>query len=278
MTPSIETDMKTAKTEYVEIPEPAAQNVPFHVHLARIREIERAQKAQTATKTPVSQSRPTPRATAAMNRMRLGQERFVSLRKKAVELETAKQFEAALAVYMELVNSLEDCPEDLEIALLNRVGDLMTRVGKAGPASDFYEMAADKYTARGLTDNAIAIFNKILRASPERTTIYQKLGRLCAKKGLRTDAKRNFVEYSTRLKQQRNYEEAFRALSEFVDAFPDQDDVRLSLIDQLDKAGYHHETVKQLESLLAYYRSVGRLDDAQQAAARLEACVPRFAG
>jgi tetratricopeptide (TPR) repeat protein len=282
--------MTKAKTPYPgqpaapPTPDGAAEprkNIPFHEHLARIRALEKSQKPTPGFSTP--------KLTPAMQQfaqglkmeqaeLRGGRERFVALRKRAVELEAAKLYEQALGVYLQLVNALDDCPEDLEIALLNRVGDLMTRVGRAAQAADYYEMAADKYATRGLADNAIAVYNKILRSSPSRTPIYLKIARLAAKKGLKADAKRNYLEYASRVKVTRNYDEAFRALAEFVDYFPDQDDIRLALIDQLQVAGYQDEMIKQLEALFKYYRGTGRMEDARQIAARLEAYVPKFAG
>jgi len=273
-----------AKTEKSAESEPRAAAIPFHVHLARIREMEKAQQQQgqaVSAKPFDHMDRLTPMIQQlAIKRSQNGasSEQFVSLRKRAAELETAKLYDQALVIYLQLISLLDDGPEDLEIALLNRIGDLMIRVGKAAQSGDYYEMAADKYSARGLADNAIAVYNKILRTQPNRTPVYLKLGRLAAKKGLRTDAKRHYLEYVARVKVTRNYDEAFRSLAELADQFPDQDDVRLSLIDQLQIAGYQDVMVKQLEMLLSYYRGAGRADDARLIAVRLEACQPKFAG
>jgi tetratricopeptide (TPR) repeat protein len=267
--------------------EPRAASIPFHVHLARIREMEKSQQqrgqAVNGKEAPFDHlDRLTPMFQQLAIKSRpendSSREQFVALRKRAAELESAKLYDQALVIYQQLINLLDDGPEDLEIALLNRIGDLMTRVGKAPQSGDYYEMAADKYAARGLADNAIAVYGKILRTQPNRTPVYLKLGRLAAKKGLRTDAKRHYLEYVARVKVTRNYDEAFRALAELADQFPDQDDVRLALIDQLQIAGYQDVMVKQLEMLLSYYRGAGRTDDARLIAVRLEACLPKFAG
>ena len=94
--------------------------------------------------------------------------KIAALKKKAADLEK-KAPDKAIPVYVELLAEMEKEPAELDIALFNRVGDLMTRVGRAAQAADYYEMAADKYATRGLADNAIAVYNKILRSSPSRT-------------------------------------------------------------------------------------------------------------
>ena len=53
-------------------------------------------------------------------------------------------------------------------------------------------------------------------------------------------------------------DEAFRALKEFADLSPDQDEIRLMLADQLTKADRKAEAVEQLQILYARYEAEGR--------------------
>src|SRR5271170_3702983 len=109
------------------------------------------------------------------------------LKKKAAEFEQKKQFDKALQLYVQI---LDESPGDDEadVALYNRVGDLLIRDGKVG----------DLYAESGFFNNAIALCNKILRQSPGRNSIYYKLGKISAKKGFISDAKQNFLEYADR--------------------------------------------------------------------------------
>src|SRR5665213_2883317 len=180
------------------------------------------------------------------------------LKKQAAELELKRQFDKALAVYVKLLESFDQYPGELDVALLNRVGDLMLRQGNTADAVDYYEQAVDRYADGGFHNNAIALCNKILRSSPGRASVYYKLGKISAQKGFKADAKKNFLEYADRMQSAGKIDEAFRALKEFADLCPDQDDIRLMLADQLSKKGRTDEAIEQLQLLYERYSHDGR--------------------
>jgi len=144
---------------------------------------------------------------------------------------------------------MEKHPEDMDVALFNRLGDLLVKQHNVAEAANYYEKAVDHYTEGGFVNNAIALCNKILRVSPGRSTVYYKLGRISAQKGFKSDAKQNFLEYADRMQKAGRLDEAFRALAEFADLCPDQTDIRLMLADQLSKAGKKDEAIEQLQIL-----------------------------
>ena len=51
------------------------------------------------------------------------------LKKQAAEYELKKQFDKALAIYVKLLDSFDENADELDVALFNRVGDLMLRQG-----------------------------------------------------------------------------------------------------------------------------------------------------
>src|SRR5262249_13209666 len=126
----------------------------------------------------------------------------------------------------------------------------------------------------GFFNNAIALCNKILRHSPGRASVYYKLGKISAQKGFRNDAKVNFLEYADRMQKAGKVHEAFRALKEFADLCPDQDEIRLMLADQLIKADRKDEAVEQLQMLHARYDGEGRVGDAKAIAERIRSIDP----
>src|SRR5918911_1208074 len=142
------------------------------------------------------------------------------LKKKAAELEQKKQFDKALAVYLEILDQIKGKEEEGDVALYNRVGDLLLRQGSVAEAVDQYERAVDLYAEGGFFNNAIALCNTILRNSPGRNSIYYKLGKISAKKGFTSDAKQNFLEYADRMQKAGRMDESFRALKEFADLCP----------------------------------------------------------
>jgi tetratricopeptide (TPR) repeat protein len=196
------------------------------------------------------------------------------LKKKAAELELKKQFDKALAVYVEILDSYHGTDEEVDVALYNRVGDIYLKQGNTADAVDYYEQAVDRYAEGGFFNNAIALCNKILRNSPGRASIYYKLGKISAQKGFISDAKVNFLEYADRMQKAGKIDEAFRALKEFADLCPDQDDIRLLLADQLSKQERGPEAIEQLQTLYERYSAQGRELEARATIDRMKAIDP----
>ena len=198
------------------------------------------------------------------------------LKKKAAEFEAKKNFEKALDIYEQVLTSRHAGDEDRDVALYNRVGDLHYRIGNTEQALGYYEQAADFYAEGGFFNNAIALCNKILRYAPGRTIVYYKLGIISAKKGFNSDAKQNFLEYADRMQRLGKMDEAFRALKEFADLCPGQDDVRLMLAEQLARANRKEEALEQLEILYDTLQEEGRTSEASATLERMKTLDPAF--
>ena len=198
----------------------------------------------------------------------------VKLKKKAAEFELKKQFDKALAVYVEILDGYDASDGEVDVSLFNRVGDLYLKQGSVGDAVDYYEQAVDRYADGGFHNNAIALCNKILRNSPGRASVYYKLGKISAHKGFKGDAKKNFLEYADRMQASGKIDEAFRALKEFADLCPDQDDIRLMLAEQLAKQGRGAEAIEQLQLLYVRYSHEGRTAEARATIERMKAIDP----
>jgi tetratricopeptide (TPR) repeat protein len=201
---------------------------------------------------------------------------IAQLKKKAADFELKKQFDKAIQVYIQILNGLGTNVEEVDLALFNRVGDLLLRQGNVADALDYYERAVDRYADGGFFNNAIALCNKILRHSPGRATVYYKLGKISAHKGFTNDAKQNFLEYADRMQKSGRMDEAFRALKEFADLCPDQHDIRLMLADQLSKQNKAPEALEQLQLVYDAYQDEGKESEAQATIARMKAIDPSF--
>jgi tetratricopeptide (TPR) repeat protein len=195
------------------------------------------------------------------------------LKKKAAEFEQKKQFDRALEIYLQIIEQTEG-QEDRDVTIYNRVGDLNLRLNKTDQAVNYYEQAVDLYTEGGYLNNAIALCNKILRHAPARHQIYYKLGKISAKKGFNSDAKKNFLEYADRMHRAGRATDAFKALQEFADLCPGQDDIRLMLADQLAKAGKNAEAIEQLQILHESLDAEGRAAEAEATVQRIHTLDP----
>lgn len=196
------------------------------------------------------------------------------LRRRAAELEQKKQFDRALEVYVQILDEGGKDLGDEDVPLFNRVGDMLMRKGSVTEALGYYERAVDVYAERGYLNNAIALCSKILRQSPGRAAVYYKLARISAKKGFKSDARKNFLEYADRMQKLGMADEAFRALKEFASLYPDQDDVRLILAELLSKENRKGEALEQLQSLYEKLQSEGRAAEARATVDRMRAIDP----
>ena len=201
---------------------------------------------------------------------------IAKLKKKAAEFEQKKQYDRALELYQQVLDFSRASEEERDVPLYNRVGDLHFRLGNSEEAISYYEKAVDLYAEGGFFNNAIALCNKILRYSPQRSGVYYKLGLISAKKGFNSDAKQNFLEYADRMQKTGKLDEGFRALKEFADLCPGQDDVRLMLADQLTRADRKTEALEQLQLLYGTLEAEGRSTEAAATLERMKALDPGF--
>ena len=89
--------------------------------------------------------------------------KIAKLKKQAAEFEQKRQFDKALAKYRQVLDETNGDLNEADVALYNRVGDLLLRQGDVSDAVVHYERAVDLYAEGGYFSNAIALCNKILR-------------------------------------------------------------------------------------------------------------------
>ncbi len=176
------------------------------------------------------------------------------LRERARALEQRDQWKEALDVYLQLV---EQAPEEVEVGLWNRIGDIHIRLGQADRAVEAYDRAVDAYSEAGLHNNAIALCRKVLRIAPARASVYLKLGQISAAHGFLADARQNFLEYAARMQRAGQLDASFAALNEFADLSPDDTEVRVLLAEQLLAHGHQEQAVAQLLALRDHQRARG---------------------
>jgi tetratricopeptide (TPR) repeat protein len=175
------------------------------------------------------------------------------------------------------VQSLEGRPELAnELALFNRVGDLYLKLQTVPEAVEMYERAANLYAEYGFPNNAIALCNKVLRNAPGRTHVYLRLAQLMVERGLIAQAKENLLEYAERMQSAGKTDDAFRALKEFADLSPDNEEIRLLLAEQLKGAARTAEAREQLAKLFAEAEATGDRRRSRQTLESIKAIDPDF--
>lgn len=195
------------------------------------------------------------------------------LKEKARRHEQREEWQKALDLYRAaLEQQQEDEPSD--ITLLNRVGDIETRLGQLEGAVEHYEMAIDLYLEAELPNNAIAICKKVLRNLPDRAQFFLRMGRIRADQGFLTDARQNFLTYAERMTAAGDIEAALNALVDFVALSPEDLEIRLGLAAQLESHDRTDEAVDQYRE--AYRRLVvtDRLEEADEIRAKVHELEP----
>jgi tetratricopeptide (TPR) repeat protein len=171
------------------------------------------------------------------------------LRESARVLEQRGQWKEALETYEKVAREAEDDGSDLPV--LNRIGDLHMRLGETEAAVQAYRRAVDAYVEAGLTNNAIALCNKILRSAPDRAEVYLRMGQLSAAQGFLADARRSFLKYAELVRRSGDLDASFAALEEFASLCPQDTDVRSLLAQQLRSHGLDDRALAQLRILYA---------------------------
>jgi tetratricopeptide (TPR) repeat protein len=94
------------------------------------------------------------------------------------------------AALKDFLKVLEETPNDINI--LNKVGDLYSRLNRNDEAVPYFARIAEHYSKDGFYVKAIAMYRKVNRADPSRLEVYDKLGELYSKQGLAMEAKSQY--------------------------------------------------------------------------------------
>lgn len=149
-------------------------------------------------------------------------------------------------------------------------------MGNVTAAVDMYERAVTKYTDGGFYNNAIALCNKVLRNAPGRTHMYLKLAQLMVQRGFVAEAKQNLLEYADRMNNAGKLDEAFRALKEFADLSPNNEEIRLVLAEQLKAAARTDEAREQLAKLYHEAQATGDTRRSRATIEKMKAIDPEY--
>ncbi len=202
---------------------------------------------------------------------------IAKLKDQARKFESKDQFEKAITTYIKIIDELEGTPEmEDELSLLNKVGDLYLKKKDTNAAVEMYERAADHYKNGGLPNNAIALYNKVLRSAPSRTDAYLRLGELLVGRGFIAEAKRNFVQYFERMEKDGRLEDAFGELKKIADNSEDNEELRLLLAEHLKASARTDEAREQLAALYAEAAAQGDEHKARATLEKMQTIDPDF--
>src|SRR5262245_43771533 len=109
----------------------------------------------------------------------------------------------------ELRRLADDAPRDL--LMLNRIGDLLVRMGRNSEAIGYYNGIAEQFAEAGFFPKAVAILKKILRLDPERTESLTRMGELYLKQKLPSEARHHFLHAADKHLRAKQFTKARRS-------------------------------------------------------------------
>ncbi len=121
------------------------------------------------------------------------------LKVAARQHEQREEWQQAIELYRQAARDGEGGGEGGDPSVHNRIGDLEHRLGNSRAACASWELAATHYGEHGLTNNAIALCNKILRLEPSRVRTYLDLATFHARKRMLVEVRANLSAYRDRM-------------------------------------------------------------------------------
>jgi tetratricopeptide (TPR) repeat protein len=191
-----------------------------------------------------------------------------ALKEKARRHEQKEEWQKALDLYREALE-IHDEDEPPDVALLNRIGDIQTRLGQNEGAVRAYQQAIDLYVESELPNNAIAVCKKVLRNLPDRDVFFLRMGQIRGDQGFLTDARQNFMTYAERRTEAGDVDAAMDALVELVDLVPEDVELRMALASQLEGHEREEEAVEQYGEAYRRLALQNRDDEAEDVATKV---------
>ncbi len=156
----------------------------------------------------------------------------------------AGKIKEAIAEYERLIGT---DPQD--VGTLNIIGDLYLRLNQGDKASLAFAKVAEEYEKRGLFSQALAIYKKIYRISPDDTDIALKLGDLYGRQGFHSDAKNEYLRVAARFVKDKKFQEAIHVYEKACRVDRDDLGLKKELAGLYRQQGYLDAALEQLSEI-----------------------------
>ncbi len=161
-----------------------------------------------------------------------------------------------------------DAVEARDLLLLNRIGDLLARAGRAAEAIRCYEAIGTRFEESGFAPKAIALYKKVLKLDPRRWEAWYRIGRLNTEQKLFGEARAYLLRAVEGWLGEGAFPSALRACEALVAAEPDNPLHRVRLAEARAAVGDRDTAAAELLQLGRALLEAGRGADAERAFAR----------
>ncbi len=156
----------------------------------------------------------------------------VKVKKEADKLLTAGKVERAIDEFQKLV---DDNPKDYNT--LNQIGDLCVQIGRVKEGVEIHKRLGSAYERDGFHARAAAIFQKVVRNSPEDIDAAQRLADLYRQMNKTTDAVKVHLQVAEHFQKKGLIKRALEEFNKVVDLDPKNLKMKVKLADLYNKEG-----------------------------------------
>ena len=156
----------------------------------------------------------------------------IKVKKEADKLLTAGKVERALDEFQKLI---EDNPKDYNT--LNQIGDLYVQIGRVREGVEIHKRLGGSYERDGFHARAAAIFQKVVRNSPEDIDAAQRLADLYRQMNKTPDAVKVHLQVAEHFQKKGLIKRALEEFNKVVDLDPKNLKMKVKLADLYNKEG-----------------------------------------
>jgi tetratricopeptide (TPR) repeat protein len=159
--------------------------------------------------------------------------------------------------------------EPRDLAILNTVGDIYSRLGQNDKAIERFRVIGESYANDGSILKSIAMYKKITKLDPNGLPAMEKLAELYRKQGLVSDARSMLLQAADAYTRKGQSKETLRLLKQLVLFDPENVQVLTRTADLMVKGGQKNEAKEMLSQTAATLVQRHALDPAQKILERL---------
>jgi tetratricopeptide (TPR) repeat protein len=159
--------------------------------------------------------------------------------------------------------------EPRDLAILNTVGDIYSRLGQSEKAVERFRVVGESYVADGFTLKAIAMYKKITKLDTSGLAAMEKLAELYRKQGLVSDARSMLLQTAEAYSRKGQSKETLRLLKQLVLFDPENVQVITRTADLMIQGGQKQEAKEMLSQTAATLVERHSLEPAQKILDRL---------
>lgn len=165
-------------------------------------------------------------------------------------------------------------PKDLTV--LNTIGDLYARLGRADQAAEYFKRVGEAYASNGFVVKAIAMYKKLTKLHPAATDSVVRLAELYTQQGLYNDARAQYMAVADQCLKENDREKATGILKKMLELDPENAGMQTKVADLYLKLGRNKEALDIFYNAAQSLYGRGSAGPAEEALGRVFKLDPNY--